>query len=80
MREQLSTLAEHFDRLERPALGRYAKQPAVADENGVVMLPPDPLPAYLAGAGARAAAAAIIWTLSSHHRTAANTELRTTNS
>jgi glyoxylase-like metal-dependent hydrolase (beta-lactamase superfamily II) len=80
MREQLSTLAEHFDRLERPALGRYAKQPAVADENGVVMLPPDPLPAYLAGAGAMAAAAAIIWTLSSHHRTAANTELRTTNS
>ncbi len=79
MREQLSILAEHFDRMERPTLGRYAKQPAVADENGVVMLPPDPLPAYLAGAGAMAAAAAIVWTLSSHQRTTAGAELRTTN-
>jgi glyoxylase-like metal-dependent hydrolase (beta-lactamase superfamily II) len=61
LRDELSKLANDFDRLERPAIGRYAKQPAIADESGVVMLPPDPLPAILAGASAMAAAGALVW-------------------
>jgi glyoxylase-like metal-dependent hydrolase (beta-lactamase superfamily II) len=64
MRRRLSALAEHFDDMERPRLGRYARQPAVANETGIVMLPRDPLPAYLAGAGAMAAAAALVWAAS----------------
>jgi glyoxylase-like metal-dependent hydrolase (beta-lactamase superfamily II) len=64
MRRRLSILAEHFDDMERPRIGRYARQPAVADETGVIMLPPDPLPAYLAGAGAMAAVAAVVWAAS----------------
>ncbi|HET7698878.1 MAG TPA: MBL fold metallo-hydrolase [Vicinamibacterales bacterium] len=61
LRDELTVLADNFDRLERPAFGRYARQAAVADETGVVMLPPDPLPAVLAGAGAMAAAGALVW-------------------
>jgi glyoxylase-like metal-dependent hydrolase (beta-lactamase superfamily II) len=68
MREQLQVLAENFDRMERPRLGRYATQPAIADESGVVMLPPDPLPAYLVGAGAMAAAAGVLWAVTSSRR------------
>jgi glyoxylase-like metal-dependent hydrolase (beta-lactamase superfamily II) len=61
MRKQLDTLARRFDEMERPRFGRYAKQPAIADQTGVVMLPPDPLPAVLAGAGAMIAAAGVVW-------------------
>jgi glyoxylase-like metal-dependent hydrolase (beta-lactamase superfamily II) len=61
MHDELMVIANDFDRLERPAFGRYARQPAIADETGVVMLPPDPLPAMLAGAGAMAAAGALVW-------------------
>jgi glyoxylase-like metal-dependent hydrolase (beta-lactamase superfamily II) len=61
IRDELMIIANDFDRLERPAFGRYAKQPAIADESGIVMLPPDPLPALLAGAGAMAAAGALVW-------------------
>jgi glyoxylase-like metal-dependent hydrolase (beta-lactamase superfamily II) len=64
MRDELTVLANEFDRLERPSFGRYARQPAIADETGVVMLPPDPLPALLAGAGAMAAAGALVWVAS----------------
>ena len=64
MRRRLSALAEHFDDMERPRFGRYTRQPAVADETGIVMLPRDPLPAYLAGVGAMAAAAALVWAAS----------------
>ena len=39
---RLSDLAENCDRLERPRYGRYATQPAISDESGVVMLPPMP--------------------------------------
>jgi glyoxylase-like metal-dependent hydrolase (beta-lactamase superfamily II) len=61
MRSRLRALAADFDRMERPRLGRYATQPALADETGVIMLPPDPLPAMLAGAAAMLAAAGIVW-------------------
>jgi glyoxylase-like metal-dependent hydrolase (beta-lactamase superfamily II) len=65
MREALYSLAGDFDRLERPRFGRYATQPAIADESGVVMLPPDPLPAVLAGVGAIAATAGLAWAAAS---------------
>jgi hypothetical protein len=61
MRGRLRVLAADFDRMERPRLGRYATQPALADETGVIMLPPDPLPAILAGAAAMLAAAGFVW-------------------
>jgi glyoxylase-like metal-dependent hydrolase (beta-lactamase superfamily II) len=40
MPEELSKLARDFDRRSRPPHGRYVKQPAVTDEQGVVALPP----------------------------------------
>jgi glyoxylase-like metal-dependent hydrolase (beta-lactamase superfamily II) len=61
MRERLYWLAENFDEVERPRYGRYAAQPALTDENGVVLLPPDPLPKIFAGVGAIAAAAGLVW-------------------
>jgi glyoxylase-like metal-dependent hydrolase (beta-lactamase superfamily II) len=61
LRDELMAIANDFDRLERPPFGRYTKQPAIADESGVVMVPPDPLPALLAGASAMAAAGALVW-------------------
>ena len=64
VRDELTILANDFDRLERPAFGRYAKQPAIADESGIVMLPPDPLPAVLAGVAAMTAAGALVWVVS----------------
>ena len=39
MREQLRDLAVNFDRI-MPAQGRYVPYPAVADERGVVHVPP----------------------------------------
>jgi glyoxylase-like metal-dependent hydrolase (beta-lactamase superfamily II) len=50
----LQRLARNFDQLALPAHGRYVRQPAVFDENGVVALPPpvaDPLPRILLGVG-----------------------------
>jgi glyoxylase-like metal-dependent hydrolase (beta-lactamase superfamily II) len=60
MRRELRALAARFDELERPNFGRYARQPAVTDERGIVRLPPDPLPRLLVGS---AAAAAVAWTV-----------------
>jgi glyoxylase-like metal-dependent hydrolase (beta-lactamase superfamily II) len=57
----LSELAENFDTLERPRFGRYSRQPVVADERGVVMLPADPLAPLLAGAAAVLATAGLVW-------------------
>jgi len=68
MRARLRTLAADFDALERPRFGRYGKQPAIADETGVVMLPPDPLPALLAGASAMLATAGLVWMAQRHAR------------
>ncbi|HLH00415.1 MAG TPA: MBL fold metallo-hydrolase [Bryobacteraceae bacterium] len=36
----LDYLAEHFDLVARPAQGRYVRNPAITDENGIVQLPP----------------------------------------
>jgi glyoxylase-like metal-dependent hydrolase (beta-lactamase superfamily II) len=40
MRRALHALARNFDREAVPARGRYVDQPAVADESGVVRVPP----------------------------------------
>jgi glyoxylase-like metal-dependent hydrolase (beta-lactamase superfamily II) len=65
MRADLRALAARFEQIEVPAFGRYARVPAVANEYGVVRLPPDPLPKVIAGA---AAAAAVAWTLARRRR------------
>jgi glyoxylase-like metal-dependent hydrolase (beta-lactamase superfamily II) len=43
LREQLQGLIADFDRRAIPARGRYVAQPAVADRDGVVLIPP-PVP------------------------------------
>jgi glyoxylase-like metal-dependent hydrolase (beta-lactamase superfamily II) len=40
MPEELAKLARDFDRRARPPRGRYVKQPAITDEQGVIALPP----------------------------------------
>lgn len=40
MRIELNNLSRHFDRLAVPAYGRYVNEPATADENGTVSVPP----------------------------------------
>jgi glyoxylase-like metal-dependent hydrolase (beta-lactamase superfamily II) len=50
----LHDLARNFDRLAVPAHGRYVGQPALADERGVIAVPPavpDPLPRIALGIG-----------------------------
>lgn len=54
MLANLHELARNFERLAVPARGRYVRQPAVADERGVVAVPPpvpDPLPRVMLGIG-----------------------------
>jgi glyoxylase-like metal-dependent hydrolase (beta-lactamase superfamily II) len=54
MLRNLEELARNFDQLAIPAQGRYVRQAAVFDENGVVALPPpvaDPLPRILLAVG-----------------------------
>ena len=46
-----------------PSHGRYAEEPAITDENGIVSLPPappDPLPKIAVGMGAAAIAATLL--------------------
>jgi glyoxylase-like metal-dependent hydrolase (beta-lactamase superfamily II) len=61
MRAELQELAARFEDREVPSIGRYARQPAVTDERGIVSLPPDPLPKVAAG---MALAAGVAWGLS----------------
>ena len=44
----LRDLADRFERDEVPRRGRYVRQPARADETGLVWAPPDPLPGAVA--------------------------------
>ncbi|HEY4596278.1 MAG TPA: MBL fold metallo-hydrolase, partial [Thermoanaerobaculia bacterium] len=53
LRQQLKRLAEHFDEV-MPNDGRYVRQSAGADEDGIYRVPPprfDPLPPLLVSAG-----------------------------
>ena len=57
LRRDLDWLAGNFERLAVPASGRYVREPAVADERGVLSVPPpvaDPLPKVVAVAAAAA--------------------------
>jgi glyoxylase-like metal-dependent hydrolase (beta-lactamase superfamily II) len=59
MLQELEALASNFDDLAMPARGRYVKEPAVMDADGIVTLPPSvggPLPRFLAAATLIAAA------------------------
>jgi glyoxylase-like metal-dependent hydrolase (beta-lactamase superfamily II) len=61
MRAGLRELAARFPEREIPAVGRYARRPAISDETGVLAVPPDPLPKLAAGA---AIMAGVAWGLS----------------
>ncbi|WP_400194092.1 MBL fold metallo-hydrolase [Hymenobacter sp. B81] len=57
LQRELNELAQHFDELAVPAHGRYVPQPAIADETGVVSVPPpvfDATNPWLIGAAAAA--------------------------
>ena len=59
MLQELEQLAERFDELAVPRHGRYVREPAVMNADGVVTVPPpvsDPLPKILAAAALIAAA------------------------
>jgi glyoxylase-like metal-dependent hydrolase (beta-lactamase superfamily II) len=60
MRAELKLLAETFERTEVPAYGRYAHEPAITDEHGIVRLPPDPFPKVAAGLAAAAVAVGLM--------------------
>jgi glyoxylase-like metal-dependent hydrolase (beta-lactamase superfamily II) len=63
MLQELRKLARNFDRIAVPPQGRYVREPAVADETGVVTLPPpvpDPLPRLLLGLGIALLAGAVL--------------------
>jgi glyoxylase-like metal-dependent hydrolase (beta-lactamase superfamily II) len=66
MREGLHRLARDFDRLARPAHGRYVRVPAEVNESGVVALPPavpSPYPKMLLGLGAAVVVGAAVRSL-----------------
>jgi glyoxylase-like metal-dependent hydrolase (beta-lactamase superfamily II) len=66
MRDGLRMLAQDFDTLAVPKHGRYVNAPAIADENGVVFVPPpvrDPLPGILMGIGAAVVVGAAVRSL-----------------
>jgi glyoxylase-like metal-dependent hydrolase (beta-lactamase superfamily II) len=66
MRQGLRTLAQDFDTLAVPRRGRYINEPATADANGVVFVPPavrDPLPGILMGIGAAVVVGAAVRSL-----------------
>lgn len=60
MRAELRELAARFAEREIPGFGRYARQSAITDEHGIVMLPADPLPKVAAGV---AIVAGVAWGL-----------------
>lgn len=70
---QLQTLAEYFAQIAVPRGGRYTGRPALADEEGVLYVPPPSrkqrLTAYLLGASAIAAGALAFYLNSRRRRT-----------
>jgi hypothetical protein len=54
LRRELDELVRDWDRVAVPRHGRYVREPAIADERGVVRVPPpvpDPQLLVLAGVG-----------------------------
>ena len=67
----LRVLADRFDEISRPRSGRYVSEPAIADERGVVSVPPpvpDPLPKIVAGVAIAAVVGAMLASSSRRHR------------
>lgn len=60
MRAGLKLLAETFEGTEVPTYGRYAHEPAITDEHGIVRLPPDPFPKVAAGLAVAAIAVGLM--------------------
>lgn len=63
LRQELNDLAQHFDEV-MPDDGRYVRQPAQADEDGIYRIPPprfDPLPSLLVSAGVLALIGTRLW-------------------
>jgi hypothetical protein len=63
MLQNLQRLAREFEHLAVPRRGRYVRDPAVMDENGLVAVPPavpDPLPRILIGVGLALLAGAMV--------------------
>src|SRR5688572_20402871 len=63
MLEQLQYLARNFEERAVPKRGRYVRQPAVMNADGVVSVPPalpDPLPKIVAAAAALSIAGAVV--------------------
>src|SRR5438874_153715 len=63
MRRELEALVRNWERVVVPSHGRYVRRPAVADERGVVSVPPpvsDPQLVALAGIGLAAAAGTLL--------------------
>ena len=60
MRSALRAVAGRFEDEQVPRLGRYARHPAVTNEQGIVSLPPDPLPKLAAGLAVAAGLACTI--------------------
>ena len=63
MLQELEALVANFDELAMPTQGRYLREPAIANEHGVVRVPPaipDPLPKILAAAAVLTVAGAAI--------------------
>lgn len=66
MQQELGALAREFEKVAVPAHGRYVEQPAVANEGGVVLIPPPvsgPAPKLLLGLGIAALAGMAIASL-----------------
>lgn len=57
----LDYLAEHFTDVARPVRGRYVRRPAVADENGVIHIPPPIIPTPIKAAAGAALFAGAVW-------------------
>ncbi len=79
LRQQLADLVEHFDEKAVPTHGRYVGHPALADENGVVSVPPPAptnLPVWLIGAGL--AVAGGIWLSRNSHKISGGRQSRRT--
>lgn len=63
MLQELEDLAENFEERAIPKQGRYVRQPAVMNADGVVSVPPampDPLPKIVAAAAALSIAGAVV--------------------
>lgn len=63
MRMELNNLSRHFDYLAVPAQGRYVNEPALANENGVMYVPPasEKIPALVRSVGVALGLLTIGW-------------------